>query len=158
MDAAQEVRRAAITAELRKRGADEVTGTARRELVHELTALLSPPAKPAAIDDRVAGLALRADTLSRALDAHEWSGSDRRLIADALADTLSALPQGVFLPPTRAVSGRPPVAVLPAQVTQPLSDPLVTGDARESSRTDLENTLSGMLGPAPGADAGGEGA
>ena len=158
MDAAQEARRAEITADLRKRGADEVTGAARHALVNELGNILSPPPAPAAGDERVAGLALRADTLSRALDGREWSGSDRRLIADALATTLSQLPDGVYLARPRSVSGPAPVAVLPPQVSGPLSDPFVTGDARESSRADLENTLSGMLGSAPAADAGGEAA
>ena len=50
MDAAQETRVAEITAQLQKRGPDEVTGGARRALADELTTLLTgPAASPAAI-------------------------------------------------------------------------------------------------------------
>lgn len=150
-----------INAALRAGGFEnKVGGLAEREaLRRELTQIFADDASPPPqVDERVAGLVLRADTLARALYGHRWPITDDRIINRALADTLQQLPDGVWLAPTRSTApGRLPMAMLPPAVSAALADAGVTGEARENSLSDLTNTLTGLLGPAPGSNTGGDG-
>jgi hypothetical protein len=95
MDATQEARAAEINAALQKRGADAVTGEARRALVAELGVLLSGPEElPLTLTPEQQG---RANDITRRLQDHAAGKPDAHLdvfergrLRDELAQLLGA--------------------------------------------------------------------
>lgn len=148
----------ARVAEINRALQDDIAGKAkladdqRRALRAELGRLFDAERAPAPqVDERVEALALRADTLARALHGRTWSSPDRAILSDALANTAQQLPDGAWLPPALSPHAPRPPAILPPAVTRAFADRSAqTGDTLETAIADVERALGGLDPPPAG--------